>query len=232
MTRRAFTLIELLIVVAIIAILAAIAVPNFLEAQTRSKVARAKADLRTLALGLESYAVDNTNYPYSESINSSIWLAPGGFPKANPAMRCGGVTSPIAYLTSVPVDVFSHPNVDIATGLPTGEPAPIYYEKAGFGFNDGVKLTDMPSPVPNDLVGTTSIAGVQAASTLVRSDLQTPRRFVLYSLGPDITPHAIDMQSKAEVSRSRYFIGNRYDPTNGTVSTGNVIRFADGTNFP
>src|SRR3978361_2219273 len=56
---RAFTLIELLIVVAIIAILAAIAVPNFLEAQTRSKVVRVKADMRTLATALEAYRVDN-----------------------------------------------------------------------------------------------------------------------------------------------------------------------------
>jgi len=64
-SRHAFTLIELLIVVAIIAILAAIAVPNFLEAQTRSKVSRAKADMRTLATGLESYAVDNNKYPPS-----------------------------------------------------------------------------------------------------------------------------------------------------------------------
>ena len=56
--REGFTLIELLIVVAIIAMLAAIAVPNFLEAQARAKVARAKADLRTIATALESYSVD------------------------------------------------------------------------------------------------------------------------------------------------------------------------------
>lgn len=48
----AFTLIELLIVVAIIAILALIAVPNFLEAQIRSKVSRAKSDLRSIATAL------------------------------------------------------------------------------------------------------------------------------------------------------------------------------------
>ena len=60
---RGFTLIELLIVVAIIAILAAIAVPNFLEAQTRSKVSRARGDLRTMSLCLESYYIDNNKYP-------------------------------------------------------------------------------------------------------------------------------------------------------------------------
>ena len=53
-----FTLIELLIVIAIIAILALIAVPNFLEAQTRSRVSRVYADLRTMATAVESYSMD------------------------------------------------------------------------------------------------------------------------------------------------------------------------------
>jgi len=61
--RKGFTLIELLIVVAIIAILALIAVPNFLEAQTRSKVSRCKADMRSLATGMESYVLDWNQYP-------------------------------------------------------------------------------------------------------------------------------------------------------------------------
>jgi len=61
--KKGFTLIELLIVVAIIAILAAIAVPNFLEAQVRSKVSRAKADIRSCATALEAYYLDWNRYP-------------------------------------------------------------------------------------------------------------------------------------------------------------------------
>lgn len=92
--NKAFTLVELLIVVAIIAILAAIAVPNFLEAQIRSKVARAKTDMRTMSIGLETYAVDNHGYP---DIFTRLMV----------------ITTPVQYLTSLPKDPF---RVQQATG--------------------------------------------------------------------------------------------------------------------
>ncbi len=88
MKTKAFTLIELLIVVAIIAILAAIAVPNFLEAQTRAKVTRMKADMRSIATALETYAIDNSKYPFD--LDSRGW----------PYYLTDIITTPIAYITS------------------------------------------------------------------------------------------------------------------------------------
>ncbi len=93
--RFGFTLIELLIVVAIIAILAAIAVPNFLEAQTRSKVSRCKADMRSIATALEAYSVDYTKYPINE------WA-----PIIGSAASLRRLTTPIAFITNIPKDVF------------------------------------------------------------------------------------------------------------------------------
>ncbi len=98
--HRAFTLIELLIVVAIIAILAAIAVPNFLEAQTRAKVSRAKNDMRSVATGMEAYAVDNNNkYPPEYH---TVYQPPTCYEKTQ-----AHLTTPIAYITSIPKDTFA-----------------------------------------------------------------------------------------------------------------------------
>jgi type II secretory pathway pseudopilin PulG len=83
------------LMVIMIPILAAIAIPNFLQAQSRSKVSRTKAELRMCAVALESYYVDNNAYPqpnYTLHGNSIL-----------PHI----LTTPIAYITQIPGDPFS-----------------------------------------------------------------------------------------------------------------------------
>src|SRR5882762_8948442 len=57
--RGGFTLVEIMIVVAIIALLAAIAVPNFLRARKRSQATRILEDLRMIDSALDQYAIEN-----------------------------------------------------------------------------------------------------------------------------------------------------------------------------
>ena len=94
--RKAFTLIELLIVVAIIGILAAIAVPNFLNAQTRAKIARAEADMRSLRTAIQSYQIDSNHYPPGRRQPDPVSLRD----------RLSLITTPIAYIAAIPADPF------------------------------------------------------------------------------------------------------------------------------
>jgi type IV pilus assembly protein PilA len=60
--QKGFTLIELMIVVAIIGILAAIAIPNFLRFQAKSKQAEAKTNLGAMGLAAETYRAEKDTY--------------------------------------------------------------------------------------------------------------------------------------------------------------------------
>ena len=61
-SRRAFTLIELLIVVVIIGILAAIAIPKFANTKGKANAAALKTDLRNLSTAEEAYFFENSAY--------------------------------------------------------------------------------------------------------------------------------------------------------------------------
>ncbi len=177
--RKAFTLIELLIVVAIIAILALVAVPNFLEAQTRSKVSRARADMRTLAGALEAYAVDWNAYP--PAMANAMYF------------KLKVLSSPIAYMTS--------------GYLPDPFPA---------GDRDAIL----------NYRCCLSYLGRTPTGTCVRND-DPVQWWIVISNGPDgrYTNAAGEGPSPAlNAADPTRILDFRYDPTNGTVSEGNVNR--------
>ncbi|MBI1290715.1 prepilin-type N-terminal cleavage/methylation domain-containing protein [bacterium] len=209
--RKAFTLIELLIVVAIIAILAAIAVPNFLEAQVRAKVSRAQADMRSLATALEAYRVDNTKYPPGVVDNV---LAPAYAPANLRKTVAALVSTPIAYMTSYPEDAFKG---DYRGDNPASDPLQLRrlydYRLTRFG--------PVTSGSGNTLFQSATGSGIGVG--------QSFDSWLLYSPGPDREQN-INTKRAGKNTVNVGGFGDPfstwaiYDPTNGTVSWGDIIR--------
>ena len=81
---KGFTLIELMIVVAIIGILAAIAIPNFMSYQCKSKQSEAKTNLGAIATSMESYNAEFNKYVACadlKALQTNIGWQPKGTPK-------------------------------------------------------------------------------------------------------------------------------------------------------
>ncbi|MEK8052498.1 type II secretion system major pseudopilin GspG [Ideonella sp. DXS22W] len=79
--HRGFTLLELLIVLAILGLLAVFVAPRYFDQLGRSRGQVAQAQLRALADALEHYRVDTGRYPSSEQGLAALQAAPAGEPR-------------------------------------------------------------------------------------------------------------------------------------------------------
>lgn len=204
--RSAFTLIELLIVVAIIAILALIAVPNFLEAQVRAKTSRVKADMRSIATALEAYRVDYNQYP--PDVDS------GAYPRmhdvwGNEIASYHMITTPVAYMTSIPLDAFYSGEGRIHSGMGIAQKNAAYFEYSEENLEDARN----PSKAAQ-------LHASQCGFVLISMG---PNRYGEFSWSGD--------EWQAVGKNIPWVAGGRcimYDPTNGTVSHGDIIRSVKG----
>ena len=97
-----FTLIEIMVVVVILGILAALVVPNIMSRPDQAKVTVAQADVKAIASALEMYRLDNGFYPSNEQGLEALVREPTGTPEPRN-------WNPDGYLKKIPQDPWGNP---------------------------------------------------------------------------------------------------------------------------
>ena len=105
-----FTLIEIMVVVVILGILAALIVPNIMDRPDMARVTRTRQDIRALQTALNLYRLDNYRYPTTDQGLEALVEQPAIEPLP-PAYRKGG------YLERMPKDAWGRPYLYLSPGL-------------------------------------------------------------------------------------------------------------------
>lgn len=95
--QRGFTLIEIMVVVVILGVLAALVVPQIMSRPDQAKATAAQSDIHAIAMALDIYRLDNHQYPSSQQGLQALVSKPSGSPAARN-------WNPDGYLKRLPVD--------------------------------------------------------------------------------------------------------------------------------
>lgn len=107
--QTGFTLIEIMVVVVILGILAAIVVPRIMDRPEQARIIKAQQDIRTLETMLQAYKLDNFQYPSTEQGLEALVEKPTGLPEAK-NWQAGG------YLQRLPKDPWGNPYLYLRPG--------------------------------------------------------------------------------------------------------------------
>ncbi len=101
-SERGFTLIEVMVVVVILGILAAVVIPRIMDRPDTARITKAKQDIRVLEGALNLYKLDNHFYPSTEQGLEALVQKPSGDPEPR-NWKEGG------YIDRLPVDPWGNP---------------------------------------------------------------------------------------------------------------------------